>query len=171
MTALLKKANRIRRPAFTNSGIAQQVTGKGKRVTMVALPPLSWEALSRYLAEQGLPILPAQGHPQTPVIGSLEPDSAATISGVRLWSELKRFFFCWRQRTSRQIIRLSRRSCAMPAPTGRATPTPLMRSAATPNRRQCGTTCGTRPSRRRLHSDEVKRARQIGEAFATGKRS
>jgi len=33
-----------------------RVTGKGKKIARVALPPLAWEALARYLAERSLPV-------------------------------------------------------------------------------------------------------------------
>ena len=69
-----------------------RVTGKGKKRGSVALPPLTWDALARYLAECALPVLPAHWNPQTPVIGSLETDSDAPISSVRLWMVMRCFF-------------------------------------------------------------------------------
>jgi site-specific recombinase XerD len=68
------------------------VTGKGRKLARVALPPLAWDALSRYLAERGLPVLPVRWNPDTPVIGSLEAESDAAISRARLWDILRRFF-------------------------------------------------------------------------------
>ncbi|MDH6151381.1 site-specific recombinase XerD [Paraburkholderia sp. WSM4179] len=69
-----------------------RVTGKGKKLARVALPPLAWDALARYLAERELPVIPERWRPGTPVIGSLETDSDAAISSARLWGVFRRFF-------------------------------------------------------------------------------
>jgi hypothetical protein len=66
--------------------------GKGSKPGKVALPPLARNALDRYLIHRRLPVTPARWNPQTPLIGSLEQDSAAGITGSRLWSIMKRFF-------------------------------------------------------------------------------
>jgi hypothetical protein len=58
----------------------------------VALPPLARTALDRYLVERRLPVTPTRWHPDTSLIGSIEQDSAAGISGVRLWEITRRFF-------------------------------------------------------------------------------
>ncbi len=69
-----------------------RVVGKGRKAGKVALPPLARTALDRYLVERRLPVTPSRWHPGTPLIGSLEQDSAAGISGVRLWEVTRRFF-------------------------------------------------------------------------------
>jgi site-specific recombinase XerD len=66
--------------------------GKGHKAGKDALPPLARTALDRYLVERRLPVTPSRWHLDTPLVGSLEPDSAAGISDVRLW-EIKRRFF------------------------------------------------------------------------------
>jgi len=66
--------------------------GKGCKAGKVALPPLARTALDRYLVERRLPVTPIRWHPDTPLIGSLEVDSAAGISSVRLWEITRRFF-------------------------------------------------------------------------------
>lgn len=46
-----------------------------------------------YLLERRLlPVTPARWHPDTPLIGSLEQDTAAGIGGIRLWEVARRFF-------------------------------------------------------------------------------
>ncbi|HKR41532.1 MAG TPA: phage integrase family protein, partial [Paraburkholderia sp.] len=69
-----------------------KVSGKGGKIARVALPPLAWDALGRYLADRGLPVVAVRWRPETPVIGSLKADSSTAISGVRLWGVLRRFF-------------------------------------------------------------------------------
>jgi len=68
------------------------LVGKGGKAGKVALPPLARGALDRYLIQRRLPVTPARWNPQTPLIGSLEQDSVAGITGSRLWSIMKRFF-------------------------------------------------------------------------------
>lgn len=68
------------------------VIGQGRKAGKVALPPKARTALDCYLLERNLSVTPARWHPDTPLIGSLEQDSAAGISGVRLWETTRRFF-------------------------------------------------------------------------------
>ncbi|MBB3261639.1 integrase [Paraburkholderia bannensis] len=69
-----------------------RVTGKGKKLARVALPPLAWDALARYLADRGLPPTQLHWRPETPVVGNLETDSSSAISSVRRWMVMLRFF-------------------------------------------------------------------------------
>ena len=68
------------------------LTGKGHKAGKVALPALARAALDRYLVQRGLPVTPARWAPSTPLLGSLEQDSAAGITAPRLWVIVKRFF-------------------------------------------------------------------------------
>jgi site-specific recombinase XerD len=68
------------------------LVGKGHKAGKVALPPLARTALDRYLVERRLPVTPSRWHPDTPLVGSLEQDSAVGISDVRLWEITRRFF-------------------------------------------------------------------------------
>jgi site-specific recombinase XerD len=148
-----------------------RVTGKGNKVARVALPPLAWDALSRYLAERGLPVLPAQWRPQTPVIGSLDADSGAAISSVRLWGVLKRFFLLAAGNIEADHPPLAARL--------RDASTHWMRHTHATHALSRGAELTTVRDNLRhasvsttsiyLHSDEVKRARQIGEAFGPRK--
>ncbi|MDB0569954.1 site-specific integrase [Ralstonia solanacearum] len=69
------------------------LVGKGGRAGKVALPPLARTALDRYLVERGLPVTRARWNPQTPLIGALGLDPDGGITGSRLWSVVRRFFW------------------------------------------------------------------------------
>ncbi|OLL31126.1 integrase [Burkholderia sp. SRS-W-2-2016] len=148
------------------------VTGKGNKLAQVALPPLAWDALARYLAERGLPVVAVQWRPQTPVIGSLETDSAAAISSVRLWGVLKRFFLLAAADIEADHPPLAAKL--------RDASTHWMRHTHASHALSRGAELTTVRDNLRhasvsttsiyLHSDEVTRARQIGDAFATRRR-
>ncbi|MGF6441143.1 phage integrase family protein [Paraburkholderia youngii] len=149
-----------------------RVTGKGKKVARVALPPLAWDALVRYLAGRELPILPVRWRPETPVIGSLEAESVAAISSVRLWGVLRRFF-----RLAAQAIEADRPPLAEKL--RRASPHWMRHTHATHALGRGAELTTVRDNLRHasvsttsiyLHSDEVKRARQMREAFASDRR-
>lgn len=148
-----------------------RVTGKGGKVARVALPPLAWKALARYLAERGLSVVPVRWRPETPIIGSLEADSGAAISGVRLWGVLRRFF-----RLTAESIETDHPPLAEKL--RRASPHWMRHTHATFALGHGAELTTVRDNLRHasvsttsiyLHSDEVKRARQIGEAFTTRK--
>jgi site-specific recombinase XerD len=147
------------------------VTGKGKKRGSVALPPLAWEALSRYLAERGLPVLPVHWNPATPVIGSLDgstnADSNTAISGVRLWMVMRRFFLLAAKAIEADHAPLADKL-------RRASPHWMRHTHATHALGRGAELTTVRDNLRHasvsttsiyLHSDEVKRARQIADAF------
>ncbi|WP_368622186.1 phage integrase family protein [Paraburkholderia sp. BR13444] len=149
-----------------------RVTGKGKKLARVALPPLAWDALVRYLAERELPILPVRWRPETPVIGSLEADSKASISSVRLWSVLRRFFLLAAETIEADHPPLAEKL-------RRASPHWMRHTHATHALGRGAELTTVRDNLRHasvsttsiyLHSDEVKRARQIGDAFSNDRR-
>ncbi|MGF6962524.1 site-specific recombinase XerD [Paraburkholderia youngii] len=149
-----------------------RVTGKGKKLARVALPPLAWDALAHYLAGRELPIAPVRWRPETPVIGSLETDSEAAISSSRLWGVLRRFF-----RLAAQAIEADHPPLAEKL--RRASPHWMRHTHATHALGRGAELTTVRDNLRHasvsttsiyLHSDEVKRARQIGEAFASDRR-
>ncbi|WP_201703831.1 site-specific integrase [Paraburkholderia kirstenboschensis] len=148
-----------------------RVTGKGGRMARVALPPLAWDALARYLAGRQLPATAARWRPDTPVIGNLEADSAATISSVRLWGVLERFFCVAADAIEADHPPLAEKL-------RRASPHWMRHTHATYALGHGAELTTVRDNLRHasvsttsiyLHSDEVKRARQISEAFTTRK--
>ncbi|MEX3815974.1 phage integrase family protein [Paraburkholderia sp. BR13439] len=144
-----------------------RVTGKGGKIGRVALPPLAWDALARYLAERHLPTTTARWRPDTPVIGSLDADSGASISSVRLWGVLERFLLLAASAIETDHPPLAEKL-------RRASPHWLRHTHATFALAHGAELTTVRDNLRHasvsttsiyLHSDEVKRARQIGEAF------
>ncbi|MGV7244269.1 phage integrase family protein [Caballeronia sp. M23-90] len=144
------------------------LVGKGGKAGKVALPPLARGALDRYLIQRRLSVTPARWNPQTPLIGSLEQDSGAGITGSRLWSIMKRFFA-----QAADVIRDD--NPALAEKLRRASPHWTRHTHAT-HALACGAELTTVRDNLRhasiamtsiyLHGDEVKRARQIREAFA-----
>ncbi|WP_028223509.1 site-specific integrase [Paraburkholderia oxyphila] len=152
-----------------------RVTGKGRKQARVALPPLAWDALARYLAERALPVLPVRWNPQTPVIGSLDvgtrADSDAAISSVRLWMVMRRFFVLAADAIEADHAPLAEKL-------RRASPHWMRHTHATHALGRGAELTTVRDNLRHasvsttsiyLHSDEVKRARQIAEAFSKAK--
>ncbi|MBB3258970.1 site-specific recombinase XerD [Paraburkholderia bannensis] len=145
-----------------------RVTGKGKKLARVALPPLAWDALARYLAERGLPVTQRHWRPDTPIIGSLEADSGNAISSVRLWMVMRRFFLLaataieadhtpLAEKLRRASLHWMRHTHATHA---------LGRGAELTTVRDNLRHASVSTTSIYLHSDEVKRARQIGDAFS-----
>jgi hypothetical protein len=110
-----------------------RVTGKGKKLAPVALPPLAWDALARNRADRDLPILPVRWRPETPVIGSLEAHSEVAISSVRLWGVLRRFFLLAAQAIEADHPPLAEKLRRASPHWMRVTPTRRMRSGAARN--------------------------------------
>lgn len=144
------------------------VIGKGRKAGKVALPPKARTALDRYLLERKLPVTPARWHPDTPLIGSLEQESVAGISGVRLWEITRRFFA-----KAAEVIEAD--NPVLAEKLRRATPHWTRHTHATHALARGAELTTVRDNLRHasiattsiyLHSDDVKRARQIRDAFA-----
>jgi len=144
------------------------VIGKGRKAGKVALPPKARTALDRYLVERKLPVTPAQWHPDTPLIGSLEQDSVAAISGLRLWEITRRFF-------ARAAEVIAADNPVLAEKLRRASPHWTRHTHATHAIARGAELTTVRDNLRHasiatssiyLHSDDVKRARQIRDAFA-----
>ena len=142
--------------------------GKGRKAGKVALPPLARTALDRYLVERRLPVTPTRWHPDTPLIGSLEHGSATSISGVRLWEITRRFFS-----KAAEVIEVD--NPVLAEKLRRASPHWTRHTHATHALARGADLTTVRDNLRHasisttsiyLHSDEVKRAKQIREAFA-----
>jgi site-specific recombinase XerD len=146
-----------------------RVTGKGGKLARVALPPLAWEALAQYLVGRHLPVTPQRWTPDTPIVGSLDADSDAAITSVRLWTVMRRFF-----RLAADLIEADHPPLADKL--RRASPHWMRHTHATHALGRGAELTTVRDNLRHasvsttsiyLHSDEVKRARQIGDAFAS----
>ncbi|WP_029049505.1 phage integrase family protein [Cupriavidus sp. amp6] len=144
------------------------LVGKGAKAGKVALPPLARTALDRYLVERGLPVTRARWNPNAPLIGGLGQDPANGITGTRLWGVLRRFFT--------QVADLIQDENPVAAEKLRqASPHWMRHTHATHALARGAELTTVRDNLRHasisttsiyLHGDEVKRARQIGAAFA-----
>ncbi|WGT62484.1 phage integrase family protein [Variovorax paradoxus] len=145
-----------------------RLMGKGSKPGKVALPPLARAALDRYLMQRQLPITPARWNPKTPLVGSLDLDSADGITATRLWSIMRRFFL--------QVAEvIGAESPALAEKLRRASPHWMRHTHATHALARGAELTTVRDNLRHasitttsiyLHGDEVKRALQMNAAFA-----
>ncbi len=144
------------------------LVGKGSKAGKVALPPLARAALDRYLMQRKLPITPARWDPRTPLVGSLDQEETAGITATRLWSVVRRFF-------TKVAEVIEKDSPATAEKLRRASPHWMRHTHATHALARGAELTTVRDNLRHasisttsiyLHGDEVKRARQMGEAFA-----
>lgn len=145
-----------------------RLIGKGSKAGKVALPPLARAALDRYLVQRGLPTTPARWDPSTPLVGSLEQESSSGITTTRLWAILKRFFV--------QVADLIQEQSPVTAEKlRRASPHWMRHTHATHALAHGAELTTVRDNLRHaslsttsiyLHGEDVKRARQLGKAFA-----
>lgn len=145
-----------------------RLVGKGSKAGKVSLPPLARVALDRYLVQRGLPTTPSSWEPGTPIVGSLEEDSAAGITATRLRAINKRFF-------SQVADIVKDRSPATAEKLRCASPHWMRHTHATHALARGAELTTVRDNLRHaslsttsiyLHGEEVKRARQLGKAFA-----
>ncbi|ENZ79063.1 MULTISPECIES: site-specific integrase [Ralstonia] len=143
------------------------LVGKGSRAGKVALPPLARDVLDRYLVERGLPVTRARWNPKTPLVGGLGLDPEGGITGSRLWSVVRRFF-----ETAADIIENDH--AVLAGKLRKASPHWMRHTHATHALARGAELTTVRDNLRHasvsttsiyLHSDEIKRARQLGEAF------
>lgn len=144
-----------------------RLVGKGSKAGSVALPPLARAALDRYLAQRRLSTTPSRWDPATPLIGSLEQDSADGITAARLWAVMKRFFAQATdvvaaehpttadklRRASTHWMRHTHATHALERGVDLTTPAPRADASLSTTSIY-------------LHTDEEKRARQLGTAFS-----
>ena len=147
------------------------LVGKGSRAGKVALPPLARGALDRYLVERGLPVTRVRWNPKTPLVGSLGVDADGGVTGTRLWSVMRRFF-----ETAANVIENDH--TALAEKLRKASPHWMRHTHATHALARGAELTTVRDNLRHasvsttsiyLHSDEMRRAQQIGEAFAARK--
>ena len=119
--------------------------------------------------QRGLPTTPAHWKPGIPLIADLEdPESKSGISATRVWSLMKRFFT-----TVASVIEKDAPTTAEKL--RRASPHWMCHTHATHALARGAELTTVRDNLRHasvattslyLHTDEVKRARQMGDAFA-----
>ncbi|WP_059414381.1 site-specific integrase [Cupriavidus basilensis] len=144
------------------------VVGKGGKPGRVTLTPLARVALDRYLQARGLLVSRARWEPATPVIGSLDGADGG-ITALRLWEIMRRFF-----RLAVHVIGDDHPDLAEKL--RRATPHWMRHTHATHALAKGVELSAVRDNLRHasisttsiyLHTDDVKRARQFGQAFTT----
>ncbi len=145
------------------------VTGKGAKKGKVTLPPLGLTALGRYLDRRRLSLDPQRWEPSVPLLATLQNEAA--ISATRLWAILHRVF----ETTAAACEKLERPQAALAAKLRQASPH-WMRHTHASHALERGVDLTTVRDNLRhaslattsiyLHTDEEKRARQLGAAFA-----
>jgi site-specific recombinase XerD len=145
------------------------VVGKGDKPARVALPLLATAALERYLAQRGLPVSYQRWNPAVHLVPGLDEDGGG-LTTSRLWAVMRRFFAA-----AAEAMREA--SPVLAEKLSRATPHWMRHTHATyalaagaelttvrDNLRHASisTTSGY------LDADDVKRARQLRDAFPAG---
>ncbi|MBV8156687.1 MAG: site-specific integrase [Dyella sp.] len=142
------------------------LVGKGGKPARVTLTPLARVALDRYLQERGLPVSRARWEPTTPMIGSLDGTDTG-LTPLRLWEIMRRFFAL-----AADVI--GDDHPALAEKLRRATPHWMRHTHATHALAKGVELSAVRDNLRHasisttsiyLHTDDVKRARQFGQAF------
>ena len=143
------------------------LVGKGSKAGKVVLPLLARSALDRYLVQRGLTTTPAHWMPKTRLIGGLTADANAGITAARLWRVMRRFFL-----QAAEVI--EPRNASLAEKLRRASPHWMRHSHATRALENGADLTAVRDNLRHasiattsvyLHSDDVKRSRQISSAF------
>jgi site-specific recombinase XerD len=144
------------------------LVGKRSRPGKVALPPLARTALDQSLMQRRLPVTPARWDPKTPLVANLEQDSTTGITGTRLWNVMRRFFD-----QAADAIGADHPTAAEKL--RRASPHWMRHTHASHALARGAELTTVRDNLRHasiattsiyLQSDEVKRARQMNQAFA-----
>jgi len=145
-----------------------KLVGKGSKSGKVALPPLVRSALDHSLMQRGLPTTPAYWKPSTPLIADLgDPNSKTGITATRVWKLMKRFF-------TTVATAIEKDAPATAEKLRRASPHWMRHTHATHALARGAELTTVRDNLRHasvtttsiyLHTDEVKRARQMGDAF------
>lgn len=142
------------------------VLGKGGKQGKVALPFLARGALDRYLAHRGLPVTHELWRPGTPLVPALTEEGVG-LSASRLWSVMHRFF-------AHAATQLETVSPATAQKLRQATQHWMRHTHATHALARGVDLTVVRDNLRHasvattsvyLHTDQMERARQVGEAF------
>jgi integrase len=147
-----------------------KLVGKGSKAGKVALPPLAKVALDHYLMQRGVPTTPAMWKPSTPLIADLQNGGGSSrITSSRLWDVTNRFF-----KTTADAIEAESPKTAEKL--RRASPHWMRHTHATHALARGAELTTVRDNLRHasvsttsvyLHTDQVKRARQMRDAFGT----
>ncbi|MCP1121297.1 site-specific integrase [Robbsia andropogonis] len=144
------------------------LVGKGGKAGKVALPRLARTALEQYLVQRRLPVTPQRWAPKTPLLASVDEENATGITRSRLWYVTRRFF-----RRAADVIAADHPVLAEKL--RRASPHWTRHTHATHALARGAELTAVRDNLRHasiattsiyLQSDEVKRYRQMDEAFA-----
>jgi len=144
-----------------------RLVGKGSKPGKVALPPLARAALQRYLVQRGLPTTPSMWIPTTKLIGAMNLENQSGISATRLWVVMKRFF-------ETAAGEVEQESPTLAEKLRQATPHWMRHTHATHALARGAELTSVRDNLRHasiattsiyLHGDDVKRAKQMGNAF------
>ena len=142
--------------------------GKGGKPGKVALPPLARAAFEQYLVQRHLPVTPQRWDPKTPLLASFDEESATGITRSRLWFVMRRFF-----RLAADVIGTDHPVLAEKL--RRASPHWTRHTHATHALARGAELTTVRDNLRHasiattsiyLQSDEIKRSRQMDQAFA-----
>lgn len=143
------------------------LVGKGSKPGKVALPPLARSALNRYLSQRGLPTTPLLWKPDTPMIGDLRNGQTSGITDTRLRELLGRFF-------KQAAVLVEAENPSLADKLRKASPHWLRHTHATHALGSGAELTTVRDNLRHasisttsiyLHSDDLKRARQLSAAF------
>ncbi len=147
-----------------------KLIGKGSKAGKVALPPLARVALDHYLMQRGVPTTPTMWKPSTPLITDLQNGGGSSrITSSRLWDITNRFFI-----TTADAIEAESPKTADKL--RRASPHWMRHTHATHALARGAELTTVRDNLRHasvsttsvyLHTDQVKRARQMRDAFGT----
>ncbi|UVA81895.1 MULTISPECIES: site-specific integrase [Pandoraea] len=144
-----------------------KVSGKGAKVAKVFLPPLARSALERYLIERKLPISPNHWKSKVSLIAHLADDTPGSITTARLWSIVRRFFIDAAETLKTDRPQLAEKLLNASPHWMRHTHAThaLIRGAELTTVRDNLRHASISTTSIYLHTDDSRRARQIGAAF------
>lgn len=145
-----------------------KVVGKGAKAGRVAVPPLALTALGRYLDRRRLSLDPTRWDAKTPLVATLVGEEP--ISATRLWAIMHRIF----ETVATACEQLHRPQVALAGKLRQATPHWMRHTHASHALAKGAELVAVRDNLRHasiattslyLHSEDAKRAHQMGEAF------
>lgn len=146
-----------------------EVLGKGSKAGKVVVPARARLALDRYLAAREISTSPMRWPPAAPLLASLKTDGAG-LTGARLWAVMKRFF-------KQAAVELEPINLALADKLRRASPHWMRHTHATHALARGAALTTVRDNLRHasisttsgyLHTDEARRAKEMGAAFGDG---